>query len=62
MKPDHAIFEHVIDDLGLPPREVLFVDDNEMNVAGAAQAGLSAEVARGVEQARSVLDSYGVFG
>ena len=42
LKPDPAIFDYVVRDIGLPPEEVLFVDDSPRNVAAALDAGLSA--------------------
>ena len=39
-KPDAEIFHHVLQDLGLAPREVLFVDDNHHNVLSASDLGI----------------------
>jgi glucose-1-phosphatase len=55
LKPDTAAFAHVADILGVPARRVLFLDDNPMNVAGAAAAGFQAARATGVDQARRCL-------
>ena len=41
-KPDPKAYLMAVDALGLEPRGVLFVDDNEGNVAGAYRAGLEA--------------------
>lgn len=43
-KPDPAYFRFALDRLGLPPAEVLFIDDLAVNVEGARKAGLVAEV------------------
>ncbi len=40
-KPDPLIFQHACDELGLPTREVFFVDDSPKNVAAAIEVGLS---------------------
>lgn len=40
MKPDLAIYQHVLDDTGLQPPEILFVDDNEANCAAARSVGI----------------------
>lgn len=40
LKPDPAIFRMVIEDLGLEPGEILFVDDSERNAAAACAAGM----------------------
>jgi putative hydrolase of the HAD superfamily len=39
-KPDTAIFEHALRDLGCQASEAVFTDDKEANVEGAARAGL----------------------
>lgn len=38
-KPDTAIYNYVLDDLGAMPSEVLFLDDNKANVEAANQVG-----------------------
>lgn len=55
VKPDAAMFERVIAELDLRPDQVLFIDDNQVNVEGAAAIGIDAEVGLGVEQARRIL-------
>ncbi len=63
VKPDPAIFERVIERLPVPPAAVLFLDDVALNVEGARVAGLQAEQAVGVAQARAVLERrYGLIG
>ena len=39
-KPDPAIFEHLLQQLALPPGEVVFVDDRAENVTAAASLGM----------------------
>ncbi|WP_287416777.1 HAD family phosphatase [Oceanithermus sp.] len=39
-KPDARAFELALERMGLPPGEVLFVDDHEGNIAAAAELGL----------------------
>jgi putative hydrolase of the HAD superfamily len=39
VKPDAAIYEHVIDELGIAPDEFLFVDNKSENVEGAIAVG-----------------------
>jgi glucose-1-phosphatase len=41
-KPDIEIFKFVLDDNTLNPNETLFIDDTEMHVNGAKQAGIHA--------------------
>jgi HAD superfamily hydrolase (TIGR01509 family) len=43
-KPDPAYFRAILGSIGVPTSSVLFIDDNESNVAGAASVGLHAEV------------------
>jgi putative hydrolase of the HAD superfamily len=42
-KPAPAYFRSIVDELHSSPGNVLFLDDNEANVAAAKQAGLNAE-------------------
>ncbi len=57
-KPDRAMFDHVIEDLGRPARRILFIDDNRINVDGARAAGMRAELAKGPAAATAVLQRY----
>ncbi len=43
-KPDPAYFRAILEAIDLPASSVLFIDDNESNVAGALSVGLQAEV------------------
>jgi HAD superfamily hydrolase (TIGR01509 family) len=61
VKPDREIFELVVEQLPVPPDRVLFLDDNAVNVEGALAAGLRAEQARGVDEARAVLTRYALL-
>ena len=61
VKPDRELFEAVIDILGLAPAEILFLDDNDLNVAGARAAGLEADHTRGVAEARAALHRRGLI-
>lgn len=62
LKPDVAAFAHVAELLEVPAARVLFLDDNPVNVAGAAAAGFQAIRATGVEEARQRLVEAGVIG
>jgi glucose-1-phosphatase len=61
VKPDREIYERVLERLPVPASRVLFLDDNAVNVEGARAAGLRAEQARGVAEARAVLSSYALI-
>ena len=41
-KPATAYFHSIVEELGLPPNTVLFLDDHEANVNSAREAGLNA--------------------
>ncbi|HWD82763.1 MAG TPA: HAD-IA family hydrolase [Kribbella sp.] len=43
-KPDPAYFRAILGVIGTPASDVLFIDDNEANVAGASSVGLRAEL------------------
>jgi putative hydrolase of the HAD superfamily len=55
VKPDPAIFEHVLATLDAEPDEVTFVDDRTENVEAAARAGLRALHFTGVDKLREQL-------
>lgn len=62
-KPDPAYFAEIIRRVDVPPDEVLFVDDKEVNVSGARAAGLRAEVFAadaGAAELDRILTSYGI--
>jgi len=65
-KPEAAYFLAILADLELPPERVLFIDDNEANVAGALGLGMNAAVFQpgpGVEPGslmRSILSEHGL--
>ncbi len=40
LKPSEAFYKAVIEDIGLPSEDMLFVDDSQINVDGAVAAGL----------------------
>ena len=62
LKPDTAAFAQVADLLEVPAERVLFLDDNAVNVAGAAAAGFQAARATGVDEARQHLVEAAVLG
>jgi putative hydrolase of the HAD superfamily len=56
IKPDVEVFHHVVDALGVEADQILFIDDNVINVDGARAAGLQAETVRGVAEARAAVN------
>jgi putative hydrolase of the HAD superfamily len=61
VKPDRAIFETVAARLPVEPERVLFLDDNVVNVEGAADFGFRTRHVRGVDEARRALVDAGVL-
>jgi HAD superfamily hydrolase (TIGR01509 family) len=62
IKPDADAFEHVLDTLGCSPAQVLFLDDNLLNVEAARSIGMHAARACGPAEAQSVLTDFGIIG
>ena len=42
IKPDHAIYNRIVEKYNLIPEECVFIDDSERNVIGARECGLNA--------------------
>jgi putative hydrolase of the HAD superfamily len=61
-KPDPAIWAALTVLLDTPPGECLFLDDRQVNVAGARTAGLHAELWTGAADARAHLTRHRVLG
>jgi len=60
VKPDRAIFEHVIRDLDVPPERIAFFDDTPVNVKAARNAGIEAYAAEGLEALEARLRHLGL--
>jgi len=61
IKPDAAAFEDVVDSMGCAPGQVLFLDDNLLNVEAAAKIGMHAARVRGPREAQRVLSEFGII-
>lgn len=62
-KPERGYFIEVVERLGLKSYEILFVDDNDFNVAAARQIGLNAEqfhLMEGVDVLRERMRLYDI--
>jgi putative hydrolase of the HAD superfamily len=60
-KPDPAYFRAILTELDLDACAVLFIDDNEANIAGAAEVGLRAELydlSQGIDRLRELLAGH----
>ncbi len=61
VKPDAEIFEYVATRLDTPRDQVLFLDDNQINVHAAEAAGFSARCVSGLDEARRALVAAGLI-
>ncbi|WP_425642936.1 HAD-IA family hydrolase [Marinomonas gallaica] len=61
VKPDLPVFDYVINELGVEPEQILFLDDNLVNVAAALEKGMLAEQVKGIACAQEILYTYGVI-
>ena len=62
-KPSAEFFTHIVETLGVPAEEVLFVDDSQANVDGARVAGLRAEcweINHGFDALDTLLTGHGL--
>lgn len=60
IKPAPAIYRHCVEGLGLAPAETCFIDDKEVNVKAAKDAGLQALRFESVESLRRDLPALGI--
>jgi putative hydrolase of the HAD superfamily len=58
IKPDPAIFGHLVEKTGIVPAESVFIDDIQANVAAARGCGLHAIQFRDPESCRAELRTY----
>ncbi len=61
IKPDPAIYRHLLERLDLVAGETLFIDDSEINVAGARAAGLHTIHYRSASQLEAELSRLGLL-
>jgi putative hydrolase of the HAD superfamily len=60
LKPDAAAFDNAVKQLGVTPDQILFFDDNALNVTGARESGLQAVIATGPESIIRHLNHLGL--
>ena len=58
MSPDAAAFEWVAAAMQQRPEEILFLDDNPANIAGAERAGLTTVQTRGEDEVLAALSAF----
>jgi len=61
LKPDQAAFLQVVASYGCPPQEILFFDDNPLNVAAARSEGIASVRVEGPAQLESALLDAGLI-
>ena len=54
-KPDHRVFQHVVQRLRVPSGEVTYLDDTRGHVTAAVELGIDAHHFEGIHSLRSVL-------
>ena len=57
LKPSAAIYQHVLTDLGVSPRDAVFIDNRADNVAGAEELGITGHVFTDAGTLRAFLQS-----
>jgi HAD superfamily hydrolase (TIGR01509 family) len=61
LKPDRDAFEHVVTAMGCEPFEILYFDDQPMNVEAAQTFGIKAVCVKEVREIRQVLTNASVI-
>jgi glucose-1-phosphatase len=61
IKPDAQAFQHVLESLGCAAPQVLFLDDNMLNIEAARGIGMRAQLARGAAEAQRALERAGII-
>ena len=61
IKPDPDAFQHVVEALGCRPEQVLFLDDNTLNVEAARRFGMQAVRVQGITETRRALSERGII-
>ena len=59
-KPEAAIYQHTLKQLGTRPEETLFIDDKQVNIDSAHSLGMSGVLFTNVEQLRADLVAQGL--
>lgn len=57
LKPDPAVFDHVIRTIGTSPDRLLFLDDSDEHVRAARDSGMRAQRTRGLREVQDALRS-----
>ena len=60
LKPEHQIYENLLETFGLKADECVFIDDREENCQGARDVGIQAIQFTGFKQVTAELEKMGV--
>ncbi|MFT2109650.1 HAD family hydrolase [Marinomonas sp. 2405UD68-3] len=60
VKPEKEVYAYVIESLNVAPEEILFIDDNLINVEAARMLGVIAHQAKGVNETKNILIKYNI--
>ena len=61
IKPDAEAFEHALENMGCGPAQVLFLDDNVLNIEAARLVGIHASCVNGPLGAQRALSDFGII-
>lgn len=61
IKPDEESFQQVFDHLKIRPENILFFDDNKLNIKAAKTLGIQAFQTRGFQELTTAIDSLGLI-
>jgi len=61
IKPDADAFQGVVESLGCRPKDVLFLDDNILNIEAAKRFGMQAIRVQGIGETRAALIERGII-
>ena len=61
LKPDIGAYAQVTESFGTKPQEIIFVDDNQMNLDGARAAGMQVRLTRGAAELAAALQEAGLL-
>lgn len=61
IKPDEHAFLHVLEKTGHGAKDILFLDDNPLNIAAGSALGMRSRLCPGVDALRSVLKAEGII-
>ncbi len=62
LKPDRLSFTNAAEKMGLQPDQLLFLDDNQINIEGATKVGMRSYLVNNAIQAQNILDELGILG